>query len=417
MKLINFLIVSIGILIFSNGVVAQVGVGTITPDASAELEVYSTNKGFLPPRVSLTGTTDIVTISSPANGLLVYNNATAGISPNNVTTGYYFFDGTKWTRLITPADNSSNVSGTVGVINGGTGTTNGSISGTGALTFSSGGTNQNIALQPSGSGKTILSGNVGIGNNSPSSSLEVGNSAGTNPGEIILDPCNTSDEGGQIVLKKSVTGSNKDWNIDQFVNISQPRLRIFPDLEIKGISIMENGNVAVGYDASTLNDKLTVIGSAKITENLNAKGNYYMVAGLSANTSITNTNITIPMTDKDDPNNWWDGTNYRFQPTVSGNYFVSAMVHFSMNLTSSGTIQCNMQILKNGDNQSINQVQLGQGTVNVNLTRSQTATAIIYMNGTTDYVTLTGYTNNSSSVIITGDASRIWTKMEAYKLN
>jgi hypothetical protein len=75
---------------------AQVGVGTVTPNASAALDVTATNKGFLPPRVALTSTADAATITSPATGLLVFNTATAGASPNIVTPGYYFFNGTGW---------------------------------------------------------------------------------------------------------------------------------------------------------------------------------------------------------------------------------------------------------------------------------------------------------------------------------
>ncbi|GBL34761.1 hypothetical protein EMGBS15_03560 [Filimonas sp.] len=79
---------------------AQVGIGTTTPNASAKLQVDATDKGFLPPRVSLLATNDVATIPSPATGLLIYNTATAGTSPNNVTPGFYFYDGSKWQRLI-----------------------------------------------------------------------------------------------------------------------------------------------------------------------------------------------------------------------------------------------------------------------------------------------------------------------------
>lgn len=70
---------------------------TITP--SAVLDIESTNKGVLFPRVTLTSTTDVATIASPATGLTVYNTASAGTAPNNVTPGYYFWNGTKWTKL------------------------------------------------------------------------------------------------------------------------------------------------------------------------------------------------------------------------------------------------------------------------------------------------------------------------------
>ncbi len=49
---------------------AQVGVGTATPAASAQLDVSSTTKGFLPPRMDSTARNAIV---SPATGLTIYN--------------------------------------------------------------------------------------------------------------------------------------------------------------------------------------------------------------------------------------------------------------------------------------------------------------------------------------------------------
>lgn len=79
---------------------AQVGIGTNSPSSSAQLEVKSTTKGFLSPRVSLTATNLASPITSPATGLLVFNTATAGTSPNNVTPGFYYYDGSKWQRII-----------------------------------------------------------------------------------------------------------------------------------------------------------------------------------------------------------------------------------------------------------------------------------------------------------------------------
>ena len=74
---------------------AQTGIGTPTPDASAKLDVYSTNKGFLPPRVTLTSSTDNTTIQSPATGLLVYNTGNnAGL-----VAGYYYWNGSSWATI------------------------------------------------------------------------------------------------------------------------------------------------------------------------------------------------------------------------------------------------------------------------------------------------------------------------------
>lgn len=110
-------------LLSTSNLVAQVGIGTNTPDNSAMLEVNATDKGLLPPRVALTSTSSASPITSPATGLLVFNTATAGTAPNNVVPGYYYWSGSTWIKLSIPADNAANVSGTVAVANGGTGAT------------------------------------------------------------------------------------------------------------------------------------------------------------------------------------------------------------------------------------------------------------------------------------------------------
>ena len=64
--------------------IAQVGVGTTSPDASSALEVKSTSKGFLPPRMT-TAERDV--ISTPATGLVIYNTTAACVQ---------FFNGALW---------------------------------------------------------------------------------------------------------------------------------------------------------------------------------------------------------------------------------------------------------------------------------------------------------------------------------
>ncbi|PHS08817.1 MAG: hypothetical protein COA88_06205 [Kordia sp.] len=77
-------------------VFSQVGIGTTTPDSSAALDISSTSSGVLLPRVALVGVNDVATITAPASSLLIYNTATAGTAPNNVTPGYYYWDGVIW---------------------------------------------------------------------------------------------------------------------------------------------------------------------------------------------------------------------------------------------------------------------------------------------------------------------------------
>ena len=93
------------LLLFSSTLFAQVAVNTdgIAPDNSAMLDVKSASKGFLPPRVALTASNVAAPVASPAAGLLIYNTATAGIAPNDVAPGYYYWNGTKWTSFLLPA--------------------------------------------------------------------------------------------------------------------------------------------------------------------------------------------------------------------------------------------------------------------------------------------------------------------------
>jgi hypothetical protein len=103
------------------------------------------------------------------------------------------------------------------------------------------GTYYNLALNPNG-------GQVGIGTTSPSSTLTVGNADGTIGGEILLNPTTNQFEGGQIIFKRSRTGSTLDWTIDQYgTTSSNARFRIFNGgSENNGIAILENGYVGMG---------------------------------------------------------------------------------------------------------------------------------------------------------------------------
>lgn len=79
-------------ILFSVQAFAQTGIGTTTPSASAKLEVASTDKGLLIPRMTAIQRGNI---ANPANGLLVYQ--TDGVTGFYVNTGS---SGTPvWTRV------------------------------------------------------------------------------------------------------------------------------------------------------------------------------------------------------------------------------------------------------------------------------------------------------------------------------
>lgn len=81
---------------------AQVGIGTTAPHPSALLDLNTSDKGLLLPRVALTSTTDIVTIPNPAKGLLVYATQDSGSGSNAIQKDtLYKFDGTLWKAITT----------------------------------------------------------------------------------------------------------------------------------------------------------------------------------------------------------------------------------------------------------------------------------------------------------------------------
>ena len=74
------ILISLLLLFAATSTQAQVGVGTVTPHASAQLDVSSTTKGLLPPRMT---TAQRNAITTPANGLIIFNTT-------NNTLNIYF---------------------------------------------------------------------------------------------------------------------------------------------------------------------------------------------------------------------------------------------------------------------------------------------------------------------------------------
>jgi hypothetical protein len=288
---------------------AQVGIGVSgTVDASARFQINansSTNaKGFLPPQVALTATNSNSPFTvTPATGLLLYNTASAGSGETAVTPGFYYYSGSAWVRLIVPTDNAANVTGTVAVANGGTGSTSGSITGTGALTFAAGGTNQNVTLTPSGTGNTLLGGNVGIGTGAiaPTTKLHVESST-SGSGFRLVD----GSQGANKVLSSDASG-NASWATNVAVTAA-----------VKGTLSTLNTNIAPGaYTGSSITlppGKWTVqvnmLAIAKDgTSSNNVGGSYFLQTKFALSSTAY---ADLPAANKDGPTQiggliWGDG--------------------------------------------------------------------------------------------------------------
>lgn len=133
-----------------------------TPDASAILDLsYINNKGFLAPKVQLTGTTDGTTISNPATGLLVYHTG-GGIG----AAGFYYNSGTPGSPSWVNVGSSGGVS---------------SVSASAPLTVTNPTTTPNISLP-------LADGHIFIGNTSnvPVARLMSGDATISNTGVLTI---------------------------------------------------------------------------------------------------------------------------------------------------------------------------------------------------------------------------------------
>jgi hypothetical protein len=226
-------------ILFSLQAGAQVGIGTAIPAASAQLEVKSSNKGFLPPRISLIDVNDVATIASPVEGLVIYNTATAGSSPNNVVPGLYLFTGSVWAQLKTETIYNAN----------GTLADNRIISQSNkTIAFTSSATSGTSQFSVDGSTFNVDANNnrVGIGTSAPTNNLEVAGTNGTGTGLKL-----PSGAASGKVLVSDISG-NASWQTGSIVVYSEIHgsgnsVTYNANMKITGLSITKADNVKSLY--------------------------------------------------------------------------------------------------------------------------------------------------------------------------
>lgn len=149
------------------------------PDNSAMLDVKSTDKGLLIPRVALTALNAAAPITSPSTSLMIYNTATAGTAPNNVTPGFYFWNGTGWKSI------------------GGAGGKN--------IYDNDGDLSANRTVTLDGNTLNFTGGKVGVNSTTPNATLDIasGSANSTNTIEGFLIPRVTKEKAARMGLSPS----------------------------------------------------------------------------------------------------------------------------------------------------------------------------------------------------------------------
>jgi len=128
----------------------------------------------------------------------------------------------------------------------------------------------------------------------------------------------------------------------------------------------------------------------------------------SSSQSVTNstwTKVQLNAEQFDTNSNFDSTTNYRFTPTVAGYYQINLVISCSY----AGTTQKNqiIAIYKNGTVHKYGYLQ----TDGTSIYGAPSISAVIYMNGTSDYIEGYGYISGGTSPIFVGDTNALNTYM------
>ena len=250
--------------------------------------------------------------------------------------------------------------------------------------------------------------NVGIGTTNPKANLQVEGdlivSAGVDTSKYISIKA-YEDNGGSLSFEGT---EGQLFSITN--NLSSGSIFNVNDIDGNPILVANSdGNVGVGTTVTP--SKLTVIGDTSISGYLNVTNNYYLQVARLTNQTITNfTDTVVGFSTISGNTEWYNETTNLFTPTIPGIFAVHAMINWQAGSVNEN--QNNVQLRKNGATFALSQI-------GIQTTFSYTINifGIAQMNGSSDNIDLTVYTDNPTSQDVTGTLDGVWTKMEIFKIN
>jgi len=326
----------------------SVGIGTNAPNASAQLDITSTTKGMLPPRMT---TAQRIAIVAPANGLMVYDTNFAS---------FYFYNGSAWAAV-----NSGDGGGSSWTANGNN-------------IFNSNAGNVGIGSGVGLKEKLSIKGNLFVTHTNPN------DLSGGNKASINLHGANTGSGIINFLKPDTTTGASIIYGniLSQFIlqngsNLNQLFLRSNGNVGVGSGSPLEkldvNGNIRSRNNILADND-ITLTGNLQAGNNVTAQGNVnggsLSTGGniLVAGASLLSGDVTVNSDIIGKGNASITGTS-----TLTGNITTTGDIVVN---NATGTLQ-----LRNGSNVNKGFVQLSADNLRLGTNSGNTQSVIFRLNG------------------------------------
>lgn len=268
--------VTVSLFFNFNFLLCQVGIGTTTPDPSSVLDIKSFNKGVLLPGIAITSLTDNISVSSPSNGLLIWNNGLGGLAD----TGFYYWNNQRWNKI-----SIATTAGSVAPASSGNSWNNSATNGgnnTGGNTNLSLGTNTyddlifKVNSVKSGRLGTDNSISLGTGANAGQNGIAIGMSGSAYQGVSIGNEASVTVNDGLAVGNKALAAAYKSNAIGYNAKTNKN------ESTAVGNNSLADGfqSTAVGYNAKTTANESSALGN-----NSEAAGFRSVALGYSAKTN------------------------------------------------------------------------------------------------------------------------------------